>query len=105
MSSVPLRNSGFSSFIEHLVVLHICSTRPDVKREAKAADTRETGSIEEGIPRRSFHWPVATAVKLAFRVREVRVRDMIVVKKAGAHHASVSLPAVENFISTPRSLS
>ena len=40
--------------------------------------------IEEGVQGNSFHCPVARAVRRALRAREVWVREIIIVTKAGA---------------------
>jgi len=54
--------------------------------------------IQEGIQGSSFHCPVARAVRRALRAREVWVREIIIVTKAGTKETYVRPSAVLDFI-------
>ena len=54
--------------------------------------------ISEGIQGSSFHCPVARAVRRALRAREVWVREIIIVTRAGAKETYVTPSAVLDFI-------
>jgi len=54
--------------------------------------------IEEGIQGNSLHCPVARAVRRALRAREVWVREIIIVTRAGAKATYVTPSAVLDFI-------
>ena len=54
--------------------------------------------IAEGIQSNSFHCPVARAVRRALRAREVWVREIIIVTRAGAKETYVTPSAVLDFI-------
>jgi len=54
--------------------------------------------IVEGVQGNSFHCPVARAVRRALRAREVWVREIIIVTRAGAKETFVTPPAGLDFI-------
>ena len=54
--------------------------------------------IQEGVQGNSFHCPVARAVRRALRAREVWVREIIIVTRAGAKETYVTPSAALDFI-------
>ena len=54
--------------------------------------------IEDGVQGNSFHCPVARAVRRALRAREVWVREIIIVTRAGTKETYVTPSEVLDFI-------
>jgi hypothetical protein len=56
------------------------------------------GDIDEGVQSNCFHCPVARAVKRGFKATEVRVREIIIVRKAHLQRAYVTPETAVDFI-------
>jgi hypothetical protein len=54
--------------------------------------------IDEGVQSNCFHCPVARAVKRVFKATEVRIREIIIVRKAGSQRTYVTPAAAVEFI-------